>query len=80
MNCVENKKPRHRPKRAISVDGEALTVARMKAELSLEDVAKRLNRNRSTVSRWEQGLQVPQAEDILKMLSLYQADSGIIKK
>jgi transcriptional regulator with XRE-family HTH domain len=68
----------HRPKRPVGVDGGTLTEARIRVGLSLEEVAKRLGRHRSTVSRWERGEQVPTAEDILKMMALYKADFRVI--
>ncbi len=68
-----------RPKRAIPVDGAALTDARIKAGKSLQDVAEACGRDRSTVSRWERGVQIPSAEDVLKMLKCFGVDRGIVK-
>ena len=68
-----------RPKRKYAVYGVALTNARIAAELSLEDVAGRIGRDKATVSRWEREEVVPSPEDILKILCLYGADKGIIK-
>lgn len=69
-----------RPKRARGVDGVTLTSHRISAGFSLEDVATALKRNRSTVSRWERGLQIPSPEDILDMMALYKTDGGLLRK
>jgi predicted transcriptional regulator len=68
----------HRKKRAISIDGNILTNARMKAGYSLSDAANLLNCNASTLSRWERSLYVPPAEMIVKMMTLYKADYRVI--
>jgi transcriptional regulator with XRE-family HTH domain len=67
-----------RPKRKFAVDGSDLTTARIKAGMALEDVAVKLNVNRSTVSRWERGLQTPKPEDILQMMALFK--SGVVDR
>lgn len=67
-----------RPKREFTVDGQALTVARINAGMSLSDVAEKLRVNRATVSRWERNIQAPKAEDILRMMTLYRADFRVI--
>jgi transcriptional regulator with XRE-family HTH domain len=75
---VETKRPRHRPRRPITVDGKTLTAARINAGMSMEEVAAELNCNKSTISRWERNKQAPRPEDILKMMTLYRADFRII--
>jgi len=64
----------------VTVDPVTLTNARIASGLSQEMVAKKFEVNRSTVSRWEQGKYVPPLETIFKLLKLYMADMGFIKK
>jgi predicted transcriptional regulator len=68
-----------RPKRQINVEGGSLTRARIGANLSLQNVADILKCNRSTISRWERGIQVPPPEAILKMLAMYKTDHAVIR-
>jgi len=57
----------------LTVDGAALTKARMKSNLSLEKVVQRFGEgmNKSTVSRWEQGVLNPSPERLWKLVELF---------
>jgi len=68
-----------RPKRKISVEGGALTRARIDAGYSLSDVAKIIKCNKSTISRWERNKKTPPPEAILQMLALYKTGHVVIK-
>jgi transcriptional regulator with XRE-family HTH domain len=62
-----------RGKPGTKVDGAKLTEARLAAGLSLLDVARKLGDgcNKSSVSRWEQGLLNPSPERIEKLAKMY---------
>ena len=59
---------------AITVDGEALSRVRVEAEMSLDDVAREVGCNRSSVSRWERGQRVPSGKIILSLLAIFKTD------
>ena len=56
----------------LTVDGNALTKARMKKGLSLEKMVQRLSDglNKSTVSRWEQSVLNPSPERLWKLVDI----------
>lgn len=53
------------------VNGAALSRARIDANFSMDDVAKALGCNKSSVSRWEQERLVPSEERINKLAEMY---------
>ena len=65
----------YNPKTAylLTVDGAALTKARFKSQLSMEEVVQRLGAgvNKSSVSRWEQNVLQPSAERLWKLVDLF---------
>jgi predicted transcriptional regulator len=73
FSCMGNSKPKQYSKTSLlSVDGEALTSARVNAQMSVGDVAKKLNGcNQSSVSRWEQGKLIPSQERIFALVEMY---------
>jgi transcriptional regulator with XRE-family HTH domain len=57
----------------LTVDGAALTKARFKSQLSMEDVVQQLGVgvNKSSVSRWEQGVLNPSPERLWKLVDIF---------
>lgn len=56
----------------LTVDGEALTSARVGVQLKQEDVAQRVGGiNKSTVCRWEQGLTNPNQDQVFALVELF---------
>ena len=57
----------------LTVDGAALTKARFKSQLSMEDLVQRLGEgmNKSTVSRWETDVLQPSPERLWKLVDLF---------
>ena len=56
----------------LTVDGAALSRARINSQLSMEDLVKEFpGCNKSTVSRWEQGILSPSIERLLKLVTLF---------
>ena len=67
-----NKPKQYSKTSLLTVDGEALTSARFARQLSLGDVAAKLDGcNASSVSRWEQGKLNPSVERIFKLVDLF---------
>lgn len=69
----------HKYHNHVFVDGAKLSAARMAAGKSMEEVAVYLKCNRSSVSRWEQGLLNPSEERIMKMVVLFGSGDFIVK-
>ena len=63
----------------LTVDGNALTKARFKSQLSMEDVVQRLGEgmNKSTVSRWEMGILNPSPDRLWKLVDLFGTQNFI---
>lgn len=55
----------------LTVDGKALTEARIKANLPLGAVAAKLGCNKGTISRWEQGRLCPSLERMFGLVEIY---------
>jgi len=55
--------------------GEQLRQLRILCDLSLEEVADRVDRRRNTISRWEQGERSPSVEDAAALLECYREAS-----
>ena len=57
----------------LTVDGAALSLARINSQLSMEDLVQRLGEgmNKSTVSRWEQGILQPSQERLFALVELF---------
>jgi len=57
----------------LTVDGAALSAARIKSQLSMEEVVQQLGEgvNKSSVSRWEQGVLNPSPERLWKLVDLF---------
>ena len=53
-----------------TVDGAKLTAARIEAGLSMENVVAVIGGNKSSLSRWERGLQHPSKDAILRLVVL----------
>ena len=64
---------------AVLVDGAKLTDARIAAGMSMQDVANRLNCNKSSVSRWEQGTLAPSEERIMEMVKMFATGDFVIR-
>ena len=66
----------------IKVNGIALTNARLKANLSMQAVVDAMNDgcNRSSVSRWEQGVLTPSIVRMEKLAELYGTRAFIVVK
>lgn len=66
-------KTKHSGQSLLTVDGAALTRARFRNDMRVEDVALRLGdgMNKSTVSRWEQGILIPSKERLWKLVDLF---------
>jgi transcriptional regulator with XRE-family HTH domain len=55
----------------LTIDGAALTRARIKSQLSMEDLVQGFpGCNKSTISRWEQGVLVPSSERLFALVEL----------
>ena len=55
----------------LTADGSALTKARCGKRLGQDEVAQSLGVNKSTISRWEQGLTQPSQEKVFAMVDLF---------
>lgn len=63
----------------ITVDGARLTRARINADMTVGEVASALDScNKSSVSRWEQGILMPSEDRILKMVKLFGTADFVI--
>lgn len=62
----------------MSVNGQLLTEARLAAGLRLEDVADKLECNKSAVSRWEREEYMPSDENILELAKLLGRNDFIV--
>jgi DNA-binding transcriptional regulator YiaG len=60
------------------VDGKKLTDARIAAGMSMEDVARNLGCNKSSVARWERGGLTPSEERIDKMTKMFKTWGFVI--
>jgi transcriptional regulator with XRE-family HTH domain len=60
------------------IDGAKLSAARMAADMSMETVAAALGCNKSSVSRWEQGILVPSEERIFKMAEMFNTMAFVV--
>lgn len=49
----------------------SLKAARVNRNMSQEDAAKRLNVSKSTVSKWERGIAIPNVKQIPKIEQVY---------
>lgn len=56
----------------LTVNGEALTKARIAAKLPVEKAAAAIGVNPGYISKWEQGKLIPSLERILKLVDLYK--------
>jgi transcriptional regulator with XRE-family HTH domain len=63
----------------IDVDGAKLTVARVRANKSLQDIAVELCCNKSQVSRWEQDKLIPTEKTILKLIELLGTSDFVVE-
>lgn len=73
LAVMENNKPKQHSKTSLlSVDGKALTAARIRVGMSVGEVAERIpGCNKSSVSRWEQDKLVPSQERIFVLVDVY---------
>ena len=55
---------------------ETLKALRRKKGYSQEEAASRLNVVRQTVSKWEKGLSVPDADALMRLSELYEVTVG----
>lgn len=62
----------------IAIDSAKLSDARVRAGLAMSEVAEALGCNKSQISRWERGEQVPSDERILKMITLYESKDFVV--
>lgn len=53
-------------------DGEELRQLRILCDMTLSEVAEEIDRNRKTISRWEQGDRSPTIDDVTALLNCYQ--------
>lgn len=63
----------------VTVDGKSLCDARCAVNMSLQEVANVLGCNKSQVSRWEQGTQMPSEERIYKMVKMFGTGIFVIQ-
>lgn len=66
----DEQKPKQIEKRKFS--GPALRRLRRKKRVTLLDLAKILQRDRSAISRWEQGETIPNAEDVWALCQIFK--------
>ena len=81
---VEKKKNKHFAANTwtnmIKVDGATLTDVRIAAEKSLDEVASWFpGMNKSSVSRWEQGILTPSEDRILKLVQMFGTSEFVIE-
>jgi transcriptional regulator with XRE-family HTH domain len=55
----------------LTIDGASLTSVRVSAQVSMEELAGKLECNKAQISRWEQGQFIPSQERIFKMIELF---------
>ncbi len=66
-----NKTRQYSANNLLTIDGAALTRARIKSQLSMEDLVQGFpGCNKSTVSRWEQGVLSPSTERLFMLVDL----------
>ena len=62
------------------IDGAKLSAARIAANLSIDEVAKHLNCNKSSISRWEQGKLNPAAKRVMELVILLENSDFVIRE
>lgn len=72
---------RARPGR-VKIDPVRLSNARLAREMSLEEVAEALGDgcNKSSVSRWEQGVLNPSKDRVHKLVDLYGTNDFVVER
>jgi len=63
----------------VKVNGKLLTDARIAANMSMEDVAKALGCNKSSVSKWERNKLLPDEGRILQMVMLFNDHKFLVR-
>jgi len=58
--------------------GECLCLARQKRGMSLRQLAKALKKDKSTISRWENGISIPSADDIGDICQVLQIQMSLL--
>ncbi len=61
----------------LTVDGYELTQARIGKRMDQETIAQRVGVNKSTISRWEQGLTRPSQDKVFELVDLLGTDNFV---
>ena len=59
---------------------EKLIEERQKLNMSKEDLAKTMNVSKSTISKWESGMSMPDLENVLKLSEIFNVSTDYLLK
>lgn len=72
QRIIANMRPKDKEKTLLTVDGYALTQLRIKAGMPMSVLVKHFpGCNKSTISRWEQGIWNPSEERLWKLVEIF---------
>ena len=58
--------------------GEKIVVLRKRNKLSQDDLAKKMNISRQAVSRWEQGLSIPDIDSLKNLKNIFKVNYDML--
>ena len=58
--------------------GEKIVVLRKRNKLSQDDLAKKMNISRQAVSRWEQGLSIPDIDSLMNLKNIFKVNYDML--